>query len=331
LQWWDAGPEIQRHINRKISGDPEIDALQYTLDKYYAGRLPMGEVLSLGCGTGHLERSLHRLGAFRHCDAYDVAEGSIAIANREAEKAGIDRIDYHVADINHITLPANHYDSVWIFAALHHIENLEGVCQQISQSLKPNGLLVLQEYIGPSRFQFSARQKELANLCLALLPARYRARLPESVEAEMGRSLTKQGLGWLITRLIDKVRDGDLIGVLKRRYGAYRSQKHGLPVGKTEVVFPFPSDVIAGDPSEAVRSGEIMGILVRDFNILEKKDWGGNVLQFLLAGIAGNFKVEDPCSQALLKMLLDIEDTLLSCGELESDFAYMVASSKRRS
>jgi len=66
-------------------------------------------------------------------------------------------------------------------------------------------------------------------------------------------------------------------------------------------------------------------VLQRDFEIVEEKEWGGNVLQFLLAGIAGNFSNEDPCSQALLRMLISIEETLLQCGEFESDFAYIVA------
>lgn len=58
LFWWEAGTEIHQHINRKISGDSSVDWTTYTLRKYYNGALPLGCCLSLGCGDGHLERTL---------------------------------------------------------------------------------------------------------------------------------------------------------------------------------------------------------------------------------------------------------------------------------
>ena len=86
MSWWEAGPEIQNRINRNISGNSECDFITYTIIKYFNDKLPLGHCLSLGCGTGSLERSLASQGAFQHCDAYDVAEGSIEIAGREAGK-----------------------------------------------------------------------------------------------------------------------------------------------------------------------------------------------------------------------------------------------------
>ncbi len=76
---------------------------------------------------------------------------------------------------------------------------------------------------------------------------------------------------------------------------------------------------------------EMIGVLQRDFEIVETREWGGNLLQFLLDGIAGNFSEKDSHSQALLSMLVNIEDTLLQCGELKSDFAYIVARRQVRS
>lgn len=330
LFWWEAGPEIQRHINSRISGNPDIDWVAHTLDKYFEGRLPLARCLSLGCGNGHLERRLAHFSAFQHCDAYDVAEGSLQVARKLAEDEGLNNISYYAADINSIVLPAGLYDSVWIHSAMHHFEALEHVCQQISKSLKPEGLLILNEYIGPSRFQFSSRQKEVANLCLQLLPARYRIVMQEQSAIELERTPFKKGVRWFISRVIDKVSDGDLIGVVRRRFHAYKAKAGGQNTEKTTIIFPSQRDVIAADPSEAVRSEEIMKVLQRDFDVVEKKDWGGNVLQFLLAGIAGNFSAEDQLSQALLKMLINVEDTLLQCGEFESDFAYIVARPKQQ-
>jgi SAM-dependent methyltransferase len=330
LSWWEAGPEIQKHINNKISGSSNIDWVVWTLDRYYANKLPMTKSLSLGCGNGHLERRLANLGAFQHCDAYDVADGSIQAARKLTECEGLDNISYFVTDINKIELPASHYDVVWINHAMHHFEALEHICQEISRSLKPGGLLILNEYIGPSRFQFPGRQKEIANLCLQLIPEKYRIIVPEQTRLDFERTSLKKGKRWFFSRLFDKIRDGDLIGVIHRRLRAFIARVSGRKIEKTSVIFPSERDVIGIDPSEAIRSDEIIDVLIQYFDLVEKVDWGGNVLQFLLAGIAGNFTAEDHQSQMILKMLINIEDTLLQCSQFESDFAYIVARPKQR-
>lgn len=330
VSWGDAGPEIHRHINSRISGSPDIDWVAYTLDKYFKGRLPLAKCLSLGCGDGNLERRLAQFGAFQHFDACDVAEGSLLEARKLAEEKHIANIHYYSADLNTIALPTGVYDSVWIHHSMHHVEALEHICQQISQSLKPGGLMILNEYIGPNRFQVSSRQKEVVDLCLKLLPARYRMVVQEQLDLEMDRSPFKKGAKWFFSRLIDKVRDGDLMGIVHRRLSAYMASARAQGLEKTSFAFPSRRDVISMDPSEAIRSEEIVEVLQRDFDIIEKKNWGGNVLHFLLSGIAGCFSAEDQLSQNLLKMLIAIEDTLLQCGEFKSDFAYIVARPKQQ-
>lgn len=327
--WWDAGPEIYNRINRKISGNPDCDYTTYTLHTYFNQRLPMTNCLSLGCGAGTLERSLAHQNAFQHCDAYDIAEGSVEEAKRLAKIDGFKNINYHIADINKLILPANHYSAVWIQGAMHHFEALEHICDQIKHALKPDGLLILHEYVGSSRFQFSARQKEIANLCLQLLPKEYRSIKQEVAEIELARSSSNKSIGWIVSRLVDKFRDGDLLATLQRRFRAYTGKVSGN-IQKPTITFPSVRDVIASDPTEAIRSDEIIAVLQQQFDIVEMKELGGNILQFLLADIAGNFaNGNDQKSQALLRMLVDIEETLLFCGEFKSDFAFVVAQPKR--
>ena len=127
-----------------------------------------------------------------------------------------------------------------------------------------------------------------------------------------------QGSGW------------DLLGVIQRRWKTYRAIWGHRPLVKAEVMFPSPRDVVAGDSSEAVRSSEIVGVLQSQFEVVERKDWGGNLIQFLLSGIAGNFDDQDSTAQSLLRLLLEIEETLLQAGEFESDYAYIVARPSRK-
>ena len=88
-------------------------------------------------------------------------------------------------------------------------------------------------------------------------------------------------------------------------------------------------EVAKVDPSEAIRSEEILDVVLRYFEVVEKRDLGGTLLQFLLSGIAGNFRADDPRSLRILEMLFTIEDALMEVGDLESDFVVVVARPKR--
>ena len=321
--WWEAGPEVQRHVNKRITGDPNLGWVNYTLTNHFQPNL--GSILVLGCGTGELERSLASLVSFEHCDAYDIAQRSVARAREEAGARGLYNIEYHVEDVNRITLPPRAYDAVWVHMALHHFHALEHICREIGCALNRGGRLVLQEYVGPNRFQFPERQKELANACLRLLPSRYR-RVPAAAVEQRTQSSSTRGMRWLASRMADKAVEGDLIPALRRQLSAQWSRLTGRPLEKTRVVFPTPSSVVSVDPSEAIRSAEIVQIVEQHFDVVERKDWGGNILQFLLKDIAGNFASGGDEGQAFLKMLISIEETLLDSGEFDSDFAYIVAS-----
>jgi len=316
---------VRQHINQRVSGCPKTNWLAHALRQYRDDRPPLEHCLSLGCGEGRLERELSQLGAFHCCDAFDVAPGAIALAKLQAAEQGIGNINYAVADINTLSLPPHHYDAVWVDMALHHFDQLEQVYRQIWTALKPDGYLIFNEYIGPNRFQFPQRQKEIVNLCLALIPEQYRVAVQEFAEDEQQRSPGKKGMSWLAQRFLDKLRDGDLLGVLQRRFERYRQQVSGKPLERTRISFPTERDLIAADPTEAVRSSEILSKLEGLFEIVEYRPWGGNILHFLLGGIAGNFRPENEGSLELLDALIHLEDALIACGELEDDFAYVVA------
>lgn len=93
---------------------------------------------------------------------------------------------------------------------------------------------------------------------------------------------------------------------------------------------PDPDEVKRADPSEAVRSSAILPIVSTLFDTLALNTSGGTLLQFLLSGIAGNFRADDPKSMAILDMLFRIEDTLIDTGHLPSDFVVCAARAKRR-
>jgi hypothetical protein len=82
------------------------------------------------------------------------------------------------------------------------------------------------------------------------------------------------------------------------------------------------------DPSEAIRSDEIVEKLKKQFEILEFRPFGGAILHMLLSGIAGNFSSDEPEDVGHLHRLFALERELEDAGEIQSDFAVIVAVAK---
>jgi ubiquinone/menaquinone biosynthesis C-methylase UbiE len=134
---------------------------------------PVDRVLSLGCGAGDLERRLFEMGLARHYEGIDVAAQAIERARMAAAALPGANISYAVADINTISLPANHYDMVFCHMSAHHFSDLERVFSEVRRALKPGGIFFLDEYIGPKQFQWPAHQVALIDLLRRHLPERW--------------------------------------------------------------------------------------------------------------------------------------------------------------
>jgi 2-polyprenyl-3-methyl-5-hydroxy-6-metoxy-1,4-benzoquinol methylase len=278
--YWLAVPAVQRRFQQMAcGGTPHRWWVEYCLDEFFGPARSSARMLSIGCGSGSLERDLFRLGAFADCDAIDIAAGAIDAARRDAALLGASRIHYQVQDVQKTALKKNTYDAVWFNGSLHHIKSLEVVCESVRSALKPGGWLFFNEYVGPNHFAFSARQREIIDCAFRLLPPEYR------------RSFQPEHFG-------------------KVQHAAQ---------------LPQPADVIRVDPSEAIRSQDIRQVVSEYFVEHAFNRCGGNILQFALHGIAGNFTETDERSMGLLQMLFDIEDTLLEHRFLETDFAVGVA------
>ena len=159
-------------------------------------------------------------------------------------------------------------------------ENLEHLFSQVQRAIKPGGYFFLDEFVGPSRFQWTDVQIQIMNEQLQQLPKHLR-------------------------RLISD-----------------RSKF------KERVIRKSVSYMAAADPSEAVRSSEIVPLLGEYFRILEIKGYGGAILHELLYDIAGNFCEENPGSLDCLRRLFETEDQLTASQTISDDFAVIIATNR---
>jgi ubiquinone/menaquinone biosynthesis C-methylase UbiE len=133
-----------------------------------------GRWLSIGCGGGNAEISYARQGLFAEMDAYDYAADAIKVAIEQAAAQGIDNIHFGTFNGNIDDLPAESYDVVHMNMSLHHIMRLERLVYQLRRAVKESGWLVVNEYIGPSQFQYSNKQVQVVRDLLDRLPPRLR-------------------------------------------------------------------------------------------------------------------------------------------------------------
>jgi ubiquinone/menaquinone biosynthesis C-methylase UbiE len=276
---WTESPLVVTNINRLVSGDVGTGWLKHACETYLLkdGR-GVERGLSIGCGTGALERQARTMGACQVMDAYDLAPGAVEEARRQAEQEGIDGISYEVRNLEALDLPRHHYDVVFASSSIHHIRSLEHLFDQIRRTLRPGGVFVMLEYVGPSQFQFTPKAVRIINEILAVLPPRFRR--------------------------------------MASRPGEEKTEFRVSPIEYMN----------ATDPSEAVRSAEILPLLQRRFSILEKRDFGGTINHMLLQDIIQNFDDGTPEGEGMLALLLYFEMLLIEERVLDSDFCFVVAA-----
>jgi ubiquinone/menaquinone biosynthesis C-methylase UbiE len=282
IHWLDS-PLVQEYCLKKLPlGNKKIPVTQWVdwiREKYIPGPLEYG--LSLGCGDGTLERYVVSNNICKKVDALDNSANSIKIAKQSSSNLKLDPyINYEQKDINRLTLEKDKYNIVFIGAAAHHFENLEHIFKELQKGLKNNGIITINEFIGPNQFQWSEKQLKVINDLLDLLPE----------DLKIDRTTGKR---------------------------------------KATVVCPTIEAMNNLDPSEGIRSSDIIPILSRNFRITDRIDYGGTILHLLLYGIIDNFDRTNEKDVCILKMLEHYEDTLISEKILSSDFSIIVARNEK--
>jgi len=266
--------------NYLVTGKRDYHYLNYFKDKY----LPQDKnlkIASLGCGDGNLERNLVKSGyLFDVFDAFDINSKLVDFARREKEKLGINNLNYYLMDINNLSLKTSFYDLIIFFHSLHHLENLEYVLETVRNSLQAEGILLVVDYVGPNRMQWTDKVVQIAQELLDIIPQKYRRDLTVSPE--------------------------------ECRY-------------KTRIKKPSIQEVINFDPSEAVRSGDILDLLYKNFKVLEEKPTGGTIIDLVFNQIAGNFNEDDDVMRALILSFQKTEELLLRSSVIKTHYIFLVA------
>ncbi len=179
---WLDHPSIQRHYEERS----RIDGLPWRrwIARHLGG--PAERSLELGCGAGALSLQLYSVGSTREIEGLDASAERVQEGEaRRADKGAPGR--FRVEDCNRLRLEPGRYDLIVSSHSFHHFLELERVMTQVLDALTPRGLFILEEFVGPTQFQWTDAQMKITAALLALLPERYRRVASGAVKTEEGR------------------------------------------------------------------------------------------------------------------------------------------------
>lgn len=171
-------PAIHHRWNLKATGNEMVGYEQYTIEKYCSGKQNLS-LLSVGCGTGSREQKFAVNPAFSRVIGIDLAENQIAEARENARN--MKHINYLVGDFRTAMFDKSSFDLILFNSSLHHFSNIDQLLKKrVKPLLRADGLLVVFEYTGPRRLQWTTDQLHEANRLLGELPAQFR-QLPDGL------------------------------------------------------------------------------------------------------------------------------------------------------
>ena len=269
--WWII-PEVKERWNEKITGSRSLEYEKYTVNKYLKDKRKL-RMLSIGAGVCSHELKFAAYPNFKEIVCIDIANNLLKTAAERAKKKGINNIKFLSEDIYKTTFKMDEFDMIMFHSSLHHFSNIQDLIEsKIKKWLKPKGILLINEYVGPNRLQFNKDQISSINIGLNLIPKALKQRFK--------------------SRLIKN-----------KFYGSGYIR------------------MIIADPSECIESANILPILRNEFEIIEEKPIGGNLLMNILKDISHNFvNTQDVEAKNILIKLFELEDEYLKTRE--SDFLF---------
>lgn len=122
-------------------------------------------ILDVATGTGRLPTALLLQPAFRgHIVAIDASDKMLEVGRRKLA-AYAERIEWLHADAQHLDFPDNSFDVVTSLEALEFFPSPDLATQEMIRVLKPNGLLMISNRVGPDAWKFPGRVNITAVFC----------------------------------------------------------------------------------------------------------------------------------------------------------------------
>lgn len=201
----------------------KIDGL--TWDQWVVRELggPAKRSLDLGCGSGGRSLRLYEQRATSYVEGVDVSEERIAEGERWRSGGGIPG-EFRVEDINSSELPENTYDLIFSAHSYHHFLELEHVNEQVHRALTPHGLFVLEEFVGPTQFQWTDEQIGITKGLTAMLPEDLRRLRWGAIKQYEGRPTVEEVVA---ASPFESIRSAEIVPLFERYFDVVLTRSLG--------------------------------------------------------------------------------------------------------
>jgi ubiquinone/menaquinone biosynthesis C-methylase UbiE len=173
--WWMV-PQVRRRWNERITGEENTGYEDYVVMKYLGERQGLS-LLSLGSGSCSHEVLFARNPVFSRVTCVDMAAHLLEKGRIRCRESGLQNMEFLQADAHRLDISGDSYDALLFHASLHHFREIGKLFEErLLEILRQDGILVLNEYVGPDRLQYTGEQLRMVNQALALIPEQYRTR-----------------------------------------------------------------------------------------------------------------------------------------------------------
>jgi SAM-dependent methyltransferase len=169
-RWWHSD-RIKRHVNRRVAGLDEA-RLHAGFHRLLKAKGPFGRAISVGSGFGSKEIALLSAGIVEAFDCYEFSASRIEAGEASAKKLGLEgRIAFHRADA-FAGVTGETFDLVYWNNSLHHMMDAEKAIRWSHERLQSGGCFAMDDFVGPTGFQWDPVHLRYVNEFLATLPDR---------------------------------------------------------------------------------------------------------------------------------------------------------------
>lgn len=175
---------------------------------------PAARSMELGCGSASLSLELYSLGTTREVEGMDASPERVDEAENRRAAARVPG-KFAVADVNSLVLEPERYDLIVSSHSFHHFLELERIIEQVLRALTPRGLFILEEFVGPTQFQWTDAQIEATRSLMALIPERYRMLRWGAVKPYEGRPTVEDVVA---ASPFESIRSAEIVPLFERHF-----------------------------------------------------------------------------------------------------------------
>lgn len=167
-------PEVTKRWNKLITGNENTLYEEYLTNKYLKNKDKI-KILALGTGVCSHEIRLAEMNPNCEIECFDFSDELLKKGKAISDAKQLDNISYFAENIIQHDFKDKKYHMVFFHASLHHCDHIsEFLDQVVIKNLEPKGLLIINEFVGATRLQYSKMQLEYINKAIAVIPKEYR-------------------------------------------------------------------------------------------------------------------------------------------------------------